>query len=67
MTRLFFCHRILRLFCLSFWRFSDEEAIDYVREKAAEGNIAKKGMLVAIHKRSSLCLAIHKRAYVCFA
>jgi hypothetical protein len=25
---------------------SDKEAIDYVREKAAEGNIAKKGILV---------------------
>ncbi len=41
-----FCHRFLAFCATHSDLFSDKEAIDYVREKAAEGNIAKKGMLV---------------------
>jgi hypothetical protein len=44
---LTFFATIFSLLCHShFVLVSDKEAIDYVREKAAEGNIAKKGMLV---------------------
>jgi hypothetical protein len=40
----------LPLFLISFF-CSDKEAIDYVKEKAAEGNIAKKGILVTERSR----------------
>jgi len=37
---------------------SDKDATDFIREKAAEGNIAKKSMLVMLHVFLSVALPV---------
>jgi hypothetical protein len=59
-VRCFQLHRrrtpISALFATHAFLLSDKDATDFIREKAAEGNIAKKSMLVMLHVFLSVCL-----------